>query len=635
MQWMMPSEQVKPPYIAVFRSSFASPENAVLKFRYSADERARLFLDGKYIGEGPERGTPLHWHYAEIEHSVSAGRHVLTAQVLAFGGQRTAQAQTSICHGFHFEEQSRLITAPWEYQVLEECSYSPPSPELFSFPHIHVREGCNWDILSGRGGEWKPVLMREDERILHAPVLPAMRFEEVKNYIRKGNVFLFDDYMCLYPEYEFSGRGSVRLRWAEPGCDPDRLTDEFMKGHKPGEKAPYFSGEGERFQLPGHRVEWKDYWWHAGRTLEMTLEGDAKLEAVRFFRTGYPHRLKVPLEVPGDERMTRLLKRSFRTLEACSFETFMDCPYYEQLQYIGDSRIDALSLYEVSDDVRLIEKALRQFADGQYPNGALPCRYPAKDPVYDAQFGEFGSQQIPSFILFYIQMVYDFALRRKNDVLVRELMPVLRKAEAYIRSCLNGEGLLAVPGWNFIDWLPNWESGVPPHGERGGGCTLDWLYVLSLKNLAELEREFGDSSAAPELTAVAEHLEQTIPEVYYEKEKGLFAETPEHDYYSEHAQVFALLAGNRTEAIPALKKGGIDECGIYFSFYYLEACRRYGLTELFEARKEKFLKTADAPQLRTMPELFLNDWWLRSDCHAWSSHFLYHYFKQRNQRSVQ
>ena len=628
MQWMMPSQKVKPPYIAVFRTCFFISENSILKFRYSADERARIFLDGMYLTEGPERGTPLHWYYADVEHSVSPGQHILTVQMLAFGSAHTAKAQTSICHGIWFEEESCLISNPWECQIMEHCTYASPNPEWFSFPHISVGKGFNWAILSGEEGKWEPVRMREDNRYLYAPALPAMRFEEVKNFVRKGNVFLFDDYECVYPEYEFSGTGHVRLRWAEPGCDPEQLTDEFLHGCKPGEKEPYFSGEGEQFLLPGKRVKWRDYWWHAGRSLEVTLEGNAKLESARFFRTGYPFQLKVSLDVPGDKRMTRLLKRSYRTLSACSFETLMDCPYYEQLQYIGDSRIDALSIYEISNDVRLIEKALRQFADSQYPNGSLPCRFPTIDPPYKAQFGELCQLQIPSFILFYIQMVYDFALQKKNDTLVRELMPVLRKAMAYINTCKNSNGLLAVPGWNFIDWLPNWKCGVPPQGERGGGCTLDWICILSLKNMKQLELEYGDHSAAAELDNNVRKMEQMICSVYYDSEKGLFAETPEHDYYSEHAQVFAILAGERTEVIPALEKGGIDECGIYFSFYYLEACRKYNLTALFNARKEKFLKTAEIPQLRTMPELFPNNWWQRSDCHAWSSHFLYHYFKQ-------
>lgn len=620
MQWMIPPEPVEQPYLAVFRTCFSVPENSVLEFRYSADERANLFLDGVRVAGGPERGTPLHWHYAEETIPVRAGEHILTVQLLAFGEKESAKAQVSLAPGFYFREHSRLLSGQWECRVVRGCKFRKLK-WIDSFPEPLVGPGYDWEILSGRGDGWKPVNTREDSRVLCPPQLPPMRFEEITSYTHKGDCFLFDDYVCAYAEFVFSGTGTVRLCWSESG-DSDLLTDEFNAKHIDY----YFAGDGAEFQLPGQRVRWMDYWWHAGRTLKMTLTGDAALESVRFYRTGYPYRLKVSLEVPGDERMSRLLKRSFRTIESCSFETFMDCPFYEQLQYIGDTRVDALAIYAVTADTRLIEKAMRQIADGQYPNGAIPGKYPSNEMIYDARPGETGTPQIPSFILFYIQMVHDFFRLRNNSTLPEELLPVLRKAESYIRSRRNPQGLLTVPGWNFIDWRPNWNAGVPPGGEEGGGCTLNWIYLLSLKNLAEMESRYGNPAAAAELTGVAEELLRTIVEVYYDAGRGMFAETPAHDYYSEHAQVFALLAAERTEVLPALKRGGIDECGIYFSFYYLEACRRYGLTAQFEARKEKFLNTADAPQLRTMPEQFPNDAWLRSDCHAWSSHFLYHYF---------
>jgi len=41
-------------------------------------------------------------------------------------------------------------------------------------------------------------------------------------------------------------------------------------------------------------------------------------------------------------------------------ETYMDCPYYEQLQYVGDTRIQAMvSLYNTGDD-RLMRNAITQ-----------------------------------------------------------------------------------------------------------------------------------------------------------------------------------------------------------------------------------------------------------------------------------
>lgn len=46
-RWMRPEERaVEAPFLAVFRNRFHAGSGAVLKFRYSADERAAFFLDG-------------------------------------------------------------------------------------------------------------------------------------------------------------------------------------------------------------------------------------------------------------------------------------------------------------------------------------------------------------------------------------------------------------------------------------------------------------------------------------------------------------------------------------------------------------------------------------------------------------
>lgn len=54
-----------------------------------------------------------------------------------------------------------------------------------------------------------------------------------------------------------------------------------------------------------------------------------------------------------------------------------------------------------------------------------------------------------------------------------------------------------------------------------------------------------------------------------------------------------------TAVLPSLRKGDLDQCGIAFSFYYLEACRAFRQKELFLARLERYLQTADQPDMRT------------------------------------
>ena len=57
-------------------------------------------------------------------------------------------------------------------------------------------------------------------------------------------------------------------------------------------------------------------------------------------------------------------------------ETHEDCPYYEQLQYIMDTRLQILFTYAVSGDTRMAQRVLWDFHCSQLPNGLLQSLYP-------------------------------------------------------------------------------------------------------------------------------------------------------------------------------------------------------------------------------------------------------------------
>src|SRR6201995_5293651 len=69
----------------------------------------------------------------------------------------------------------------------------------------------------------------------------------------------------------------------------------------------------------------------------------------------------------------------------CSHETYMDCPYYEQLMYVGDTRLQVLTTFATSRDDRLPRKALEvfDFSRAAGPNG--PTFPPPSPPSREAR----------------------------------------------------------------------------------------------------------------------------------------------------------------------------------------------------------------------------------------------------------
>ena len=92
----------------------------------------------------------------------------------------------------------------------------------------------------------------------------------------------------------------------------------------------------------------------------------------------------------------------------------MDCPYYEQLQYVGDTRIQALVSLYMTGDGRLVRNAIAQFNDSRTAEGATFSR-PSRQQQY-----------IPRFSLWWIGMVHDYWRYQDDQQFVREMLPGVR-----------------------------------------------------------------------------------------------------------------------------------------------------------------------------------------------------------------
>ncbi|MFA5203342.1 MAG: alpha-L-rhamnosidase C-terminal domain-containing protein [Lentisphaeria bacterium] len=482
------------------------------------------------------------------------------------------------------------------------------------------------------GAESAPVLAAQDlaaERRAWQDWLAGGRLVIPPRTVRRAILDL-EDYRCAYPAVTVSGGRDARLslRWAEGLYDP---VEGAGKGNRDQIEGKLFKGAGDTF-LPdgGAGRAFAPLWWRAGRYVELRVEtaGDAlTLDRLDVEETGYP---LVPAAefAAADPRLAAAQPPMLRVMQMCMHETYMDCPYYEQMMYIGDTRLEVLTTYVLTADDRLPRKALRMFDASRRSttSGLTASRWPVR-----------MNQVIPPFSLWWLGMVHDYAQWRGDAEFVRSLMPGVRGVLDVYEGWIGGDGLLGpAPGWLFTDWTLGWRSWQPPHAPTAGmppgadrepNGILNWQLVYILDRVAELEAWLGEPEHAARCRRRAGELARATDAAFWDEARGLYADTQEKNRFSEHAQCLALLSNRLPAArLAPLRRGllndpDLERVTVYFAHYLFEACRVLDATDTLLERMALWFGLG-AQGFRTTPE---EPEPARSDCHAWGAHPLYHY----------
>jgi hypothetical protein len=286
--------------------------------------------------------------------------------------------------------------------------------------------------------------------------------------------------------------------------------------------------------------------------------------------------------------------------------------------YVGDTRLEAKTTLIMTADDRLPRKAVRMFDASRILNGLTQSRYPSRI-----------RQIIPPFSIWWTMMVHDSALWRGDRDFVRSCMPGVRGVLDYYRSRINADGLLEAPaGWNFMDWVPGWDGGMPVDADTGISGAVNWQFVYALSKIAELERWLGEKELSDRNLALAARLTERLIPAFWDDGRGLLADDLKKTSFSEHVQCLAILGAQvEGERLRSLEEGlmkdpNLHRTTIYFTHYLFDTYRVMGRADaIFDRLKlwldlpgQGFKTTLESPEPT------------RSDCHAWGAHPLYHYF---------
>ena len=436
-----------------------------------------------------------------------------------------------------------------------------------------------------------------------------------------------ENYFCARPSLTLSGGRDalVRVHWAEALYDD---LDKWSKGNRDQIEGKHFTatynrqdGVGDRFISDGgNSRRFETLWWQSGRYLEIYVAtGDEPLTLDRFalIETRYPLEMESHF-ASSDAGLAQITPLLLRSLQMCAHEAYMDCPYYEQLMYAGDTRLQILATYAVSPDTRLPRKALRMFDLSRLNNGLTQSRTPSRVP-----------QVIPPFSLWWVAMVHDFALWRDDPEFVVSLLPGVRAVCDYFAGLIGPDGLLSTPdGWNYVDWVPAWTSGCAPGAQHEISGVLCFHAALTFGLASELEKWHGEAELSQLQGRRARELFGASETAFWDEARGLYADDLAHQHWSQHAQCLAILSGLSAPARRERAGRGLLEAPdlapttIYFSHYLFEALGELGHIEALLERLAPWQELVQNGLKTTieMPEP------TRSDCHAWGAHPLFHFF---------
>ena len=371
-------------------------------------------------------------------------------------------------------------------------------------------------------------------------------------------------------------------------------------------------------------------WFRTYRYLQLTVETKEEplvlADLVGKF-TAYPFEEKGRFSA-SDTTLAPIWNVGWRTARLCAGETYYDCPYYEQLQYTGDTRIQAMISLYVSGDDRLMRKAIMDYDHSRFNDGLTQSRYPSAD-----------FQVIPTFSLFWVCMIHDYWMHRQDDAFVKSLLPgmlgVLNWHEKRLaKTGLNGP----LEWWNFVDWS-DWKNakneiagGVPAGARYGGSSILTLQQAYTYFRAGDLLAHYGQNDEAEHYRALGRQLNKAVYSQCWDADRKLFADTPEKNSFSQHANILAVL----TDAVPVAQQAALlqktitdtslTQATFYFKFYLFEALKKTGLGDQFIPQLKPWrdmlalgLTTfAEQPDRIDGPSS-------RSDCHAWSASPLYEF----------
>ena len=456
---------------------------------------------------------------------------------------------------------------------------------------------------------------------------PGMDFKEGKAVLEPNQKYALElnagALTCGYFRLPVAGgRGAkVVIIYAECYAEENPGKIYLKKGIRDDWQNYRVLGHEDVYYPSGGDETYEPFWLRTFRFIRIEVETSDEqmtLAMPYYIETGYP--LEEKSWVKTDQEWTsQIWDVSKRTLKLCMFETYMDCPYYEQLQYIMDTRAQILFTYMLSGDTRLARRTISDFNASVMSMGLMQARYPSEYPHI-----------IPGFSLYWICMLEDYYWQTGDVSILKRYRSVIDGILDWFDRKTGELGLVENLGyWELVDWVIEWShlQGVPAATLEGPSTIQNLHYAYGLQVAARINQLVGRPELANEYETRAKNVKKLVDELCWSESASMYREGPSYEEYTQHAQIWAVLTGlakgEKAAGImlKAITEPDVLQCSFAMQFYLFRALDEAGL---YHETEDLWQIWKDLLDLR-LTTIFEAPAMPRSDCHAWGALPLYEF----------
>lgn len=576
----LPEEKLCNQHI-LFRRSWELGGFTSATMRITADDYYKLYVNGRFVTQGPAAGYPWHYYYNTVDLTpyLHKGRNLIAVHTYYQGlinrvwvsgdgrhgllfdlecdGQIVCKSDESVlCHlhtGFR-----PLGTAGYETQFLEQ--YDSRAPEV----------GFEQAEFDDSG--WKGACRHEtmDLALFKQPTR-QLEFEEIApiRFIRLKDSLLFDFGSVYAGELKAQAIGEpgskICLRYGQELTE-DAQVRYLLRANCRYEEEWILSGEEDVLAA----FDYKSF-----RYVQIFAPPHCKIftDAVRMRVRHYPFDLKARCE-SEDPRLRAVWKLCVHSLKYGAQEGLMDCLEREKGQYLGDGCFSTAAHAVLTKDTALMEKLIDDaLQSAEITPGLVTCL----SCSFMQEIADY-SLMLPMLMRVHQHLTGDVEFLRSRYLLLEEMVLFFRDHYSDENGMLGG-----LDKWCVVEWPPEARDGYDfdlTEGKVVPGThnAVNAYYIGAVKSMealaASLGRTFPIQSAS---------LQQQYIRIFWDRRRKLFRDRPDSDHCSLPSNALALLydlCPDTEKIVDMISQKRLASSMFFISFAILMGLCRIGRKDL-------------------------------------------------------